>query len=203
MPNPPVDLLGQTFDCLTVIAREGTNNKKATWRCRCKCGNEVVLESQSLRSKHRKHHSCGCQWGRWNETHGLSRKHPLYNRWSKMRSRCLRPVDKDYSNYGERGIQVCKRWNDFQNFVADMGSTFSEGLTLDRIDVNGPYSPENCRWTTVQEQSNNTRYNILIPTPDGDMTVAQAAKIYNIKPVTIYARIKRGWPPERLLESTT
>lgn len=86
-------------------------------------------------------------------------KHPLYHIWTDMRERCRNPKRHNYKNYGGRGIKVCGRWNDFRNFVADMGPKPSPNHSLDRIDVNGNYEPSNCRWATIHQQNANQRSN--------------------------------------------
>lgn len=202
MGNPAKDLTGQRFGYLTVIERNGTSTgkvQKARWLCKCDCGNTVTRESQYLRSKHRTTpRSCGCHHG--NETHKMSYT-PLFSVWTGMKRRCLQPKDKDWHNYGARGITVCERWRDsFENFYADLHEGYQKGLTLDRIDVNGPYSPENCRWATPEQQGNNTRTNVFIDTPKGRMTVSQAARAFGVKVVTLQARLWRyGWSVERAL----
>ena len=197
-----LDLTGQTFGFLTALSRQGTSagkNKKARWLCRCCCGNTVVRESQYLRTKHRaapRH--CGCQHG--NKTHGMTSARP-YQIWSKMRGRCLNPSDKDWPRYGARGITVCPTWaQSFDAFWADMRSTYQRTLSLERMDNNGPYSPENCRWATASEQSSNTRSTVWLDTPRGRMTLEAAALAYGLRSVTLAARLNRyKWPLEKAL----
>jgi hypothetical protein len=110
-----------------------------------------------------------------------------------MRSRCANPQDKDWKNYGGRGITVCPEWNEFDKFWSDMSHGYSDDLTLDRIDVNGNYHKENCRWATRQEQGNNTRFNVIVQTWFGPMTVAEAARVFNLQGITIRKRMDRGW----------
>ena len=199
MAMPAKDLTGQRFGFLTVLVRAGTSigkTKKATWLCRCDCGVEVVRESPSLRSAHRpnaKH--CGCRHGEHITTHGMTATRQ-YSIWAGMRQRCSNPKGKDFKNYGARGITVCKRWaNSFENFWVDMQGGYDERLTLDRKNVNKGYSKANCRWATPQEQGNNTRFNRVLNTPKGTLTVSQAARAYGIKPVTLRARLARyKWP---------
>ena len=211
MAMPAKDLTGQRFGFLTVIRRagstdRGSGSKCATWLCRCDCGNEVVRVSQYLRSKHRtKPKHCGCKYGTTETTHGnathkMARSRP-FQIWTNMRRRCADQRDKDWRNYGARGVQVCERWSEsFENFWVDMGPTYQPGLTLDRTDNDGPYSPENCRWATTKEQSNNTRVNTMVETPLGEMTMTQAAETWGLKVVTVYARVNRyGWTLEQAL----
>ena len=197
MANPALNLLGHQFGYLTVIRRAGTTQGTATqcalWLCQCVCGNKVVRRSQYLRAAHRTHpRSCGCHHG--NETHKMSSSRP-YNVWHGMLGRCLNPLNKDWKNYGGRGITVCKRWQDsFENFWVDMQEGYSPELTLGRANNTRGYSKANCRWETTTEQSNNTRVNRVLNTPKGRMTLAQAARVFGIKKVTLHARIVRyGW----------
>jgi hypothetical protein len=128
----------------------------------------------------------------------------LFNIWAKMKQRCMNPNSKDYPRYGGRGITLCERWLKFERFFTDMGTGYKSSLTLDRIDNNGPYSPENCRWATSSEQSNNRRSNKRIQTPLGEMTVAQAALAYGVKKSTLEARLGRyGWSVEKALNLST
>lgn len=202
MVMPAVNLAGQVFGYLTVLHRAPATQSKtktARWICRCACGAIVERQSQYLRNTSRIYpRSCGCHHG--NEKHRMSDTRP-FRIWMGMRSRCTKPDDKDWRNYGARGITVCARWlESFSNFWDDMQAGYASNLTLDRIDVNGPYSPENCRWATSYDQANNTRYNKHIDTPKGRMTIAQAARTFGIKPVTLYARLARyKWDLDRAL----
>lgn len=119
-----------------------------------------------------------------------------------MKDRCTRPGCNGYHCYGGRGITVCERWQDsFTNFWDDIKETYQPGFTLDRIDPNGNYEPGNCRWASLKTQGRNRRYNAIIETPKGRMTIAEASEIFGIQWGTIKARIRSGWPESRLLES--
>lgn len=116
-----------------------------------------------------------------------------------MRRRCMNPSDVAYPNYGGRGITVCERWNSFDNFVEDMGVPAS-GLSLDRVDNNKGYSPENCRWATVSQQLNNQRRNVVIEHSGLRMTLAQWAQHLGLQASTLAKRLER-MGPERALVS--
>ena len=119
------------------------------------CGQEFECATKSIKSGHTK--SCGCLAQKGNNTsHGLC-NHPLYYTWSHMKHRCNNSNNIKYKNYGGRGIKVCDRWLDINNFIEDMYPSYQEDLSLDRIDVNGNYEPTNCRWATNEMQSRNTR----------------------------------------------
>lgn len=205
MANPAKDLTGQRFGHLLVISREGSkktsgSSARATWRAVCDCGTEVVLQGLSLRSKHRpKPKSCGCRHGETIAQHGMTNTRQWVI-WRNMRSRCMDPSDKDWPNYGGRGITVCRPWAEsFEAFWADMKAGYQPHLTIERRDVNSGYSKENCRWASRRRQANNTRNSVTISTPIGQITVAQAARRYGLLPITIYQRIRRGWSDDRLI----
>ena len=144
-----IDIAGQQFGRLRVISREGTSSSRKTlWLCECACGNTALVTSNQLRRG--RTNSCGCL------RHGYT-KTPTYNAWCGAKKRCCNTQDKDYKNYGGRGIRVCARWlESFENFLKDMGER-PAGKSLDRIDVDGDYELSNCRWATASEQAQNRR----------------------------------------------
>lgn len=158
-----VDLKGKVYGRLTVIkeSNERAKNGHIVWICECKCGKETKAPSGHLKSGHTR--SCGClhkeRTVKHSTTHGL-RQHPLYNVHSSMKNRCTNPKSKAYRNYGGRGIKVCDRWlESFENFYEDIIEGYIKGLQLDRIDNDGDYSKENCRWVTPQQNSMNRGVN--------------------------------------------
>jgi hypothetical protein len=152
---------GLRFGRLVAITKIVARNKSSSfWGCVCDCGNFCAASSAHLRSGHTT--SCGCYRKEitdlgTNTIHNRSKKHDkTYITWKCMRARCNSPFDIHYKWYGARGIKICQEWDDFMQFVADMGER-PYGKTLDRIDNDGMYCKENCRWATPKEQSRNNR----------------------------------------------
>lgn len=159
-----IDETGNKYGRLLVIKRDINNShKNAFWLCECECGQIKVINGQSLRNGETK--SCGClQREKAKKTFSkLLTKHgmcgtKIYNVWKAMTKRCRDKNEADYKYYGGKGIKVCSSWlHSFKNFYKDMGDSYVEGLTLDRINPSGNYEPDNCRWATWSEQRNNQR----------------------------------------------
>ena len=142
--------IGQRFGRLTVEEHV----RGETWLMRCDCGNRIDALTSNLKAKRTQ--SCGCYRRERSVTHGWSRTRE-YRIWNAMRYRCENPKNTAFPHYGGRGITVCERWQRFENFLADMGPAPSRDHSIDRINVNGGYHPENCRWATQAEQKRNTR----------------------------------------------
>ena len=176
--KPLYDIIGQKFGMLTVVEYKGYKISKYNkgihyYLCRCDCGNTIVASADTIKYRRK---SCGClqkkRDPKYTTTHGMS-KTRLYRVWTNLKNRCTNPSVPEYKNYGGRGIKVCDRWlgvYGFRNFLNDMGAKPNDKTmggrsiwSLDRIDVDGDYTPENCRWATIYEQSRNRRNNRLVP----------------------------------------
>jgi len=201
-----IDITGQRFGRLVVKQRDddyvSPKGYHATnWICECDCGNTVVVRKCNLTSGAST--SCGCK--RVDEpnrtTHG--QKHTrLYGIWLGMKDRCSNPSTQCYKDYGGRGIYVCEEWEqsfvEFYTWSYEHG--YSDGLTIDRIDNDGPYAPDNCRWADTFQQANNRRTNRLITYNGETKTIAEWSRETGIKYNKLYERINKcGWDIERAL----
>lgn len=192
-----INLLGEKFGRLLVVER--TNNDAAgrtQWLCECDCGTLKTVRGKDLRQG--KVVSCGC-WK--NElikerrrTHGLS-KSRLHKIWGGMKKRCYCKTSKSFRDYGERGIVVCDEWRkDFASFYGwAINNGYSSELTIERIDNDKDYGPDNCRWASKEEQSNNKRTSHFVERNGERRTIAEWSKMLGIKQHTIIGRIRNGW----------
>lgn len=177
--------------------------------CKCKCGNRVKVFLHNLKSGHTK--SCGCLQREiaidTKTTHGLS-NNLHWGRYWKIIDRCINDKCFAYPKYGGRGIYVCKRWlprwegdtRGFKRFIRDMGPTYDKGLSLERLDNNGPYAPWNCKWGTDKEQAQNRRDNIVVFIKGKELCLAEAHRRYGkVSYAATTKRIREGWDPKEAI----
>lgn len=197
------NLVGQRFGRLTVISKAGAiGTSSMRWNCVCDCGNKTVVYGHFLKSGHTQ--SCGClafeAIGERSRKHGMVDTR-LYSIWHGMKKRCLDANDANYFRYGGRGICICAEWqSDFKNF-ADwaLNNGYTDELTIDRIDNDGNYCPENCRWVAPSVQCNNKSNNRLVTANGQTHTVSEWSKILSINDSTLCARLDRGWSDEETI----
>lgn len=209
--NSPV---GERYGRLVIVEelprrRSGENGHMLRiMRCKCDCGGEKITKYVSLRNNHTR--SCGCWWRDAPYKHGGSTKDSEYKRlyhvWCAMRNRCLNPDDKNYYNYGGRGIGICEEWLDFPTFKdwalkTGYDPNAPQGVTtIDRIDVNGNYCPENCRWVDIEVQANNKRDTVKITHNGETLSVSQWRRRGGTVCDSVYQkRVKDGWDLESAL----
>lgn len=187
----PRDIAGQRFGELIAIARtDNATTGKTRWLCKCDCGEFSKTETYKLTSGHSK--TCGCSKDRPTHiTHGLSHL-PEYRIWDGINQRTKNPKCGHYDRYGGRGITICERWNLFVNFLDDMGKRPSKDFTIERIDNNKGYSPENCKWDTRTNQARNRRSSRIITIDGVSKVLASWIEDLNICRSTFYRRQKRG-----------
>lgn len=199
-------VIGEKFGRLTVVDYFGKNKHGHNlWNCECECGNHKIVSTGALNSGSVK--SCGCLWEENKKAlkTRVVKKHGMvdtqeYHAWNGMRQRCYNKNSPKYKNYGARGIKVCDRWlNSFENFFADMGKA-PFGFSIDRIDVNGDYTPENCRWADDVTQCNNRQFNFKVTFNGITETLRYWSEKTGINKSALYLRIhRRGWDVEKAL----
>lgn len=180
------DLTNKKFGHLTVVKmnEERGPSNKVMCTCKCDCGNTIVVMSNSLTTG--KTVSCGCRIQK--KTHGMKNTR-IYRIWAGMKNRCTNVNNQSYSDYGGRGITLCEEWNKFENFYKwSKESGYSDNLTIDRINVNGNYEPNNCRWATYEQQNNNKRNNIYIKYNNEVVTLTELSRMTNICPESLRKR---------------
>lgn len=176
--NTEAKLAGRDFGRLHAIGAIGRTFGNTIYLCRCTCGNWKLVRDYELKRDTR---SCGCLRRDLLTKHGGTGS-KLYGVWNSMRGRCERPTDQSFKNYGARGIRVCPEWSaDFDAFRSwALNNGYQPGLTLDRIDNDGDYTPENCRWATRKQQANNSRANVLVEYHGELLTLQQASETSGI-----------------------
>lgn len=195
------DLVGQRFGRLLVEGYAGQNRQKnSVWECRCDCGGLTQTTTRCLRSGDSK--SCGClrkeKTSQLKASHGMSRK-PEYIAYRHMIDRCTNPNSKSFGNYGGRGILVCDRWlASFSNFYEDMGDRPVNG-SLERIDVNKGYEPNNCKWAQDwAEQARNKQRSLLFAHNGETRCATEWARHFGVAKTTAFSRLQRGLPFEQV-----
>lgn len=202
-----IDLTGKKFGRLTVLKRDDNQKgKDATWVCKCDCGNLTKVTSGHLKDGHTK--SCGClskeRMSEITKTHGMTNTR-IYRIYHKMHLRCYSKVNPAYPSYGGRGITICPEWlgeHGLENFAKwSFENGYSDNLSIDRIDNNKGYSPENCRWATAKEQANNTRSTVFLTYKGETKPVSEWSKITGIPQDRLSQRKRSGWTDEECIET--
>lgn len=196
-----MSIIGKRFGRLVVLEKTTEHNKsgRLLYLCKCDCGKDHKVPSYYLTSRDTK--SCGClaleNLIKRSTKHGFKKSIPhkkVYNTWALLRDRCNNKNNSYYSYYGGKGIKVCERWDDFTLFLADMGMPPEDGkrYSIDRIDSNKDYCPENCRWATDTQQANNRTNNRYIEQDGVKYTVADFARKNNISESLVRSRVHEG-----------
>lgn len=200
-------MIGKQFGRLTVIEEIGrTKHRTILWKCRCECGGEATVTTHNLRCGNTQ--SCGCLHREKTKMINYKTgqyKSRLYQTWINMKTRCHTPTAWEYKNYGARGIIICEEWrHDFKVFYDwAMNHGYTDELTIDRIDNNGNYCPENCRWVDRVTQNRNQRNSRWITHNGETKHLFDWADEFGINRNTLAHRLKRGWSIEKSLETPT
>lgn len=194
--------INQTIGQLTILATGVSLSNKYRYYaiCQCSCGSPPKkIRIDGITSKVVT--SCGCFQKKQTTKHGLSQT-KLYTVWRHMMRRCYNKKDSAFCDYGGRGIKVCDQWHDVSNFVNDMKNGYCENLQIDRINNNGNYEPSNCRWATVEQNSNNKRSSLFFTFNGETLTIGQWAKKTNIKYRVLHDRLMiQKWDIKAALET--
>lgn len=184
---------GQRFGCITILRwQRGSRSKRGKYVFRCECGLEGTVFQNVLK---RKDAFKRCR----HPGHSYTSE---YRSWGGMIDRCFNPKNAAYENYGGRGITVCDRWkSDYRLFFEDMGKKPSRDHSIDRIDNDGPYSPENCRWATMKEQHKNRRCSFYVLNGGERLYLPELARQTGIKRQTLRNRLERGWSFEEAIKT--
>jgi hypothetical protein len=206
------DLEGKRFGRLVVIKfshkKEKNNSRKYYFLCKCDCGKEKTIEASAL--IYNKTISCGCYHSEKvkrpkNKDVKVTTNKSLYSRWSSLKQRCYDKNNSRYKNYGARGIKVCDEWlgkNGSENFIRwALQNGYNDDLTIDRIDVNGDYCPENCRWVSNKEQASNKTTNVFVFYNGDKKTIREWSLILKVNEDTLYRRKKKGWCDKKIIET--
>lgn len=193
-----IDLTEKKYGRLTVMQRAPNENGMTRWKCKCICGNEIIAAGNHLKAGEIR--SCGCYRKEKMTSHSM-RNTRLYSIWTNMKTRCNNSKNKRYKDYGARGIHVCNQWaDDFNSFHEwAISNGYRDDLTIDRINVDGDYEPNNCRWIPLSEQNNNKRNTVFLTYNGNKQTLSWWARELNIYGATISKRHKKGWSDEECL----
>ena len=210
-----VDLTGQKFNKLTVISRVESRRQPSGklvtyWKCKCECGKTTEVKACDLKNGHTV--SCGCShiqqakqqaktMSKNNILHGKSNTR-LYHIYNGMFNRCYKEKHKFYKNYGGRGIKICDEWlNNFMTFYNwAINNDYQDNLTIDRINNDGNYEPNNCRWQTIKEQANNRRTNQMYEYKGKKQSLKEICNELHLNYTTIWKRIKKGMSLEEAIK---
>ena len=194
----PIDLTGQRFERLTVVRMVGRKGV-SLWECRCDCGNVTNVWYPALTTGKTK--SCGCFHRDRVSTKKGESKTRLYNIWYMMIHRCESPSDGHYADYGGRGIKVCEAWHDYFVFKAwAQEHGYQDNLSIERVDVNGNYEPDNCKWIPLKEQPRNRRSTVYLEYKGKTYTMAELADKAGMSRQAFHYRITHGWSVEHAVE---
>lgn len=200
-----IDRTGERVGRLTIVKIAGRDKHgNIVWECKCDCGNIKNIVGRHINTAHTI--SCGC----YNKEHNLGKarntkhnqsKTRLYKIWAHIRVRCNKDGKVRYKYYNERGIEVCAEWEKFEKFYEwAIENGYDDNLTIDRIDYNKGYSPDNCRWATIEQQNNNKRNNIVYVIDGERLTLKQISEKFNINYKKLFARVKYlGWSIDRAI----